>query len=156
MFLISLSPAGLGAQLGALQAYCDAKKLTVNTAKTQVMIMRPGGGGGNGKLAAGETFTYAGRALEVVPHTKYLGLTFSQLSKKTGFSNCADVLARAGRQAMFAMRRRARELGACLVEQQLMLFDVFVKPVLSYVLKVGSPCPPVQSANLHLDPSRTF
>ena len=136
MFLISLSPAGLQAQLGALQVYCNAKKLTVNTAKTQVMIMRPGGGSGNGKLAAGETFTYAGRALEVVPHTKYLGLTFSQLSKKTGFSSCADVLARAGRQAMFAMRRRARELGACLVEQQLMLFDVFVKPVLSYGCEV--------------------
>jgi hypothetical protein len=33
---------------------------------------------------------------------------------------------------MFAMRRRAFELGACSVEQQCMLFDVFVKPVLSY------------------------
>src|SRR4029079_19520409 len=59
-------------------------------------------------------------------------LTFSQLSKQHGFASCADVLARAGRQAMFAMRRRAWELGACLVEQRCMLFDLFVKPVLSY------------------------
>ena len=33
---------------------------------------------------------------------------------------------------MFAMRRRAFELGACSVEQQLLLFDIFVSPVLSY------------------------
>ncbi|KAI3423539.1 hypothetical protein D9Q98_005800 [Chlorella vulgaris] len=96
------------------------------------MIMRPGGGSGNGKLAAGESFEYAGLPLEVASSTKYLGLTFSQLSKQHGFASCADVLAKAGRQAMFAMRRRAWELGACLVEQQCMLFDVFVKPVLSY------------------------
>ncbi|KAI3434584.1 hypothetical protein D9Q98_002653 [Chlorella vulgaris] len=132
MFLLSSSASGLQAQLHALQDYCNAKKLTVNAKKTQVMIMRPGGGSGNGKLAAGESFEYAGLPLEVASSTKYLGLTFSQLSKQHGFASCADVLAKAGRQAMFAMRRRAWELGACLVEQQCMLFDVFVKPVLSY------------------------
>jgi len=132
MFLIATTAAGLQAQLHALQAYCDAKKLTVNTAKTQVMILRPGGGGGNGRLAAGEAFSYAGQPITVVSSVKYLGLTFSQLSKQRGFASCADVLAKAGRQAMFAMRRRAFELGACTVEQQCMLFDVFVKPVLSY------------------------
>ena len=61
MFLISLSPAGLQALLECLQDYCDAKKLTVNTDKTQVMILRPGGGNVSGRLAAGEAFTYAGR-----------------------------------------------------------------------------------------------
>ncbi|KAL4853296.1 LINE-1 retrotransposable element ORF2 protein [Chlorella vulgaris] len=132
MFLLSSSASGLQAQLHALQDYCNAKKLKVNAKKTQVMIMRPGGGSGNGKLAAGESFAYAGLPLEVASSTKYLGLTFSQLSKQHGFASCADVLAKAGRQAMFAMRRRAWELGACLVEQQCMLFDVFVKPVLSY------------------------
>jgi hypothetical protein len=135
MFLIALTPAGLNTQLEALQAYCDSKKLTVNTAKTQVMILRPGGGSSS-KLAAGEVFTYAGSQLEVVSSIKYLGLTFSQLSKQHGFASCADVLAKAGRQAMFAMRRRAWELGACLPEQQCMLFDVFVKPVLSYGCEV--------------------
>ena len=129
-FLIATSAAGLRAQLRFLQAYCEAKKLTVNTAKTQVMILRPGGG--HGRPAADETFTYAGTPLSVVSSTKYLGLTFSQLSKKRGFASCADVLARAGRQAMFAMRRRAWELGTCSIEQQLSLFDIFVQPVLSY------------------------
>ena len=135
MLLVATSPAGLNAQLGSLQAYCDAKKLTVNTAKTQVMIFRPGGGG-SAKLAAGEAFTYAGRQLEVVKHVKYLGLTFAQLSKRHGFSCCADTLAKAGKQALFAMRRRAWELGACLVEQQLQLFDILVQPVLSYGCEV--------------------
>lgn len=136
MLLMATSAAGLQAQLHYLQTYCDAKKLTVNIAKTQVMILRPGGGGGNGRLAAGEAFTYAARPLEVASSTKYLGLTFSQLSKQRGFAGCADVLARAGRQAMFAMRRRAWELGACSIEQQCSLFDVFVKPVLSYGCEV--------------------
>lgn len=130
-FLVATTAAGLQAQLHFLQDYCDAKKLTVNAAKTQVMILRPGGGSGS-RLAASDTFTYAGRPLIVVTSTKYLGLTFSQLSKKRGFAACADVLARAGRQAMFAMRRRAWELGATSVQQQCWLFDVFVQPVLSY------------------------
>ena len=135
MFLVSLSPAGLQAQLDFLQTYCDAKKLTVNAAKTEVMIFRPGGGTA-AKVAAGESFSYAGRPLDVVRSTKYLGLTFSQLSKRLGFSRSADKLATAGKGAMFSMRRRARELGVCLPEQQSMLFDIFVKPVLSYGCEV--------------------
>ncbi|KAI3428852.1 hypothetical protein D9Q98_007668 [Chlorella vulgaris] len=84
----ALQRAGIGGtMLQAIQAmyadvpdYCNAKKLTVNAKKTQVMIMRPGGGSGNGKLAAGESFEYAGLPLEVASSTKYLGLTFSQLT----------------------------------------------------------------------------
>ena len=136
MLLFSTSPAGLNAQLAALQTYCEAKKLTVNAAKTQVMIMRPGGGGGCSRLAAGEVFSYAGQPLEVVPATKYLGLTFAQLSKRHGFACCAEELAAAGRRALFAVRRRARELGACAVEHQLQLFDIFVQPILSYGCEV--------------------
>ena len=40
---------------------------------------------------------------------------------------------------MHAMRRRAWELGACSVEQQCMLFDVFVTPVLSYGCELWGP-----------------
>ena len=130
MLLISTSVAGLNAQLVALQTYCDAKRLTVNAAKTQVMIMRPGGGGGG--PATAEQFFYAGKQLEVVKSIKYLGLTFPQLSKAHGFAGCAEELAAAGRRALFAMRHRAWELGAGAIEQQLRLFDIFVKPVLSY------------------------
>ena len=45
-FLIATTAAGLQAQLHFLQDYCDSKKLTANAAKTQVMILRPGGGSG--------------------------------------------------------------------------------------------------------------
>ncbi len=134
--LLSTSAAGLNAQLAALQTYCDAKKLTVNASKTQVMIMRPGGGGGCSRLAAGEVFTYAGKRLDVVAATKYLGLTFAQLSKRHGFTCCAEELAAAGRRALLAVRRRAWELGACAVEHQLQLFDIFVQPILSYGCEV--------------------
>ena len=135
MLLISTSPAGLQAQLDCLQAYCDAKALTVNTAKTQVMVFKPGGGAG-GKTAAADRFSYAGRPLETARSVKYLGLTFGQLSPKRGLASAADMLAAAGRKAYFAMRRRAWELGACSPETQSMLFDVFVKPVLSYGCEV--------------------
>ena len=135
MLLMSTSAAGLNAQLQSLQTYCDAKKLTVNAAKTQVMIMRPGGGSG-GRLAAAEVFCYGGQRLEVVKTIKYLGLTFAQLSKAHGFACCAEELAKAGRRALFAMRRRAWELGAAAVQHQLQLFDIFVKPVLSYGCEV--------------------
>ena len=131
MLLLSTSAAGLNAQLQSLQAYCGAKKLTVNAAKTQVMIMRPGGGSG-GKLAKHEAFFYAGQKLEVVKSIKYLGLSFGQLSKAHGFACCAEELAKAGWRALFATRRRAWELGAAAVQHQSQLFDIFVKPVLSY------------------------
>ena len=132
---LSTSPSGLNAQLQCLQAYCDAKKLTVNAAKTKVMILRPGGGGSS-RLAAGEAFYYAGQQLVVDKGIKYLGLSFAQLSKRSGFSCCAEALAEAGKRAMFATRRRAWELGACALEHQLQLFDIFVRPVLSYGCEV--------------------
>ena len=135
MLLLSTSVAGLNAQLESLQTYCTDKKLTVNAAKTQVMIMRPGGGSG-GKLAGNERFFYAGQQLEVVKGIKYLGLTFTQLSKARGFACCADELAKAGWRALFAVRRRAWELGAASVQHQMQLFDIFVKPVLSYGCEV--------------------
>lgn len=81
-------------------------------------------------------FCYGGQRLEVVKTIKYLGLTFAQLSKVHGFACCAEELAKAGRRALFAMRRRAWELGAAAVQHQLQLFDIFVKPVLSYGCEV--------------------
>ncbi len=135
MLLMSTSPAGLRAQLTSLQHYCDAKKLTVNAAKTHVLIMRPGGGS-SGRLAADESFSYAGQPLQVAAASKYLGLTFSQLSRVHGLTCCADALAKAGRQAMHAMRRRAWELGAGAEEHQVRLFDILVKPILSYGCEV--------------------
>lgn len=135
MLLIATSPAGLQAQLDFLQSYCDAKKLTVNAAKTQVMVFKPGGGGG-GVTAASDRFSYAGHQLETARSVKYLGLTFAQLSKQHGFARGADELAAAGQRALFAMRSRAHELGAGTPEQQCMLFDTLVKPVLSYGCEV--------------------
>jgi len=64
MLLISTSVEGLNSQLFSLQIYCHNKKLTVNGAKTQVMILKPGSGGG--KPAQGERFFYADRPLVVV------------------------------------------------------------------------------------------
>jgi hypothetical protein len=135
VLLISTTAAGLRVQLNALQTYCDAKKLTVNAAKTQVMIFRPGGISVR-QPAANDSFDYAGHNLEVAPKVKYLGLTLAQLSRSLGFAGCADQLASAGRSAMFAMRRRVHELGAVLPEQQLRLFDVLVAPILSYGCEV--------------------
>ena len=133
-FLISTTVAGLQAQLGYLQAFSDARKLTVNAKKTQVLIFRPGGR--RGQPTAAETFTYAGAPLTVAESAKYLGLTLTQCAPERGLASCADMLATAGRHALHAMRRRAKELGACTVEQQCSLFDIFVKPVLSYGCEV--------------------
>ncbi len=82
------------------------KKLTVNAAKTQVIIMCPGGGSG-GRLAANDVFHYGGQRLEVVKTMKYLGLAFAQLRKAHGFTCCTEELAKAGRRAFFAMHAQA-------------------------------------------------
>ncbi|KAL4431289.1 hypothetical protein ABPG75_006545, partial [Micractinium tetrahymenae] len=108
-------------QSAAGEAYCDAKHLTVNTSKTQVMILRPGGGAGNGRLAAGEAFTYAGRPIEVVSSVKYLGLTFAQLSKKRGFAGRVQGLPRQASSAV-ALAELGRQPLPLLWVRQLVRF----------------------------------
>ena len=77
LVLMSLSEAGLNAMLGDLQRYAVRKGLTVNAAKSEVVVFgtrslpvrRPAGGGV-------VQFKYAGAALAVKSEFKYLGMLF--------------------------------------------------------------------------------
>ncbi len=64
--LLATTPQGLQRLLDALGEFADASLMTVNTAKTKVMLLAPG--------AAPQGLQYKGEVLEVVAEFVYLGV----------------------------------------------------------------------------------
>lgn len=124
--LMSTSAEGLQRQLHCLGDYADKWGLTVNVGKTKVVVFLPP------RKRTGtpaEVFTYKGVALKNVESFRYLGM---ELHCTQPFGSAAGALAGSGGKALHAMRRRCAELGLSSPDLQLELFDVLVRPVLSY------------------------
>ena len=68
--IMSTTPAGLQRQLNALQLFCEQRQLTVNLAKTKVVVF--------GSRARCQAFTFNGIEVKRVQSYKYLGLNFMQ------------------------------------------------------------------------------
>jgi hypothetical protein len=128
--LVSTTPEGLQRQLDFLSSYSTRWGLTVNTAKTKVVV-----------YAAAATegvpeFSYEGTAVEQVPTFRYLGV---QMHATHAFCTAAAARAAAGKQATHILRRR---MAGCGLDDPLMameLFDEYVRPVMSYGAEVWGP-----------------
>ena len=70
--LFGKTPAELQKSLDILEAYCDRWKLTVNIAKTKVIVFRKGG-----RLPLNLSFTFKGSKLEILNKFCYLGIVFT-------------------------------------------------------------------------------
>lgn len=68
LLVLSISATGLQNQLDALQDFCTQRNLTVNTAKTKVVVLEPA-------YTDRGDFTYTGNVLQRVCRFKYLGLS---------------------------------------------------------------------------------
>ena len=130
--LLSRSVRGLQNQLQLLEAYAHRWGLTVNVAKTKVVVF------GRRRLPSSDVLSvrYGGKVLEVVDSFKYLGIVFHA---SHAFAAAASPRVAAARRAMHATRRRCAELGLTRTSMQLRLFDVFVTPVLSYGAEIWAP-----------------
>ena len=76
--LLAETPQDLQTLLNSLYTYCDEWKLTVNTAKTKIMVFRNGG-----YIRQDEKWFYNGNELEIVNEFNYLGILFNSNGKFT-------------------------------------------------------------------------
>ena len=72
--LVAETGSDLPRMLDALHAYCRRWQMFVNVPKTEVVVFRRGG-------EVTESFSYAGKALQVVDFFRYLGVIFSRDGK---------------------------------------------------------------------------
>ena len=88
--------------LHVLQLFCAEKLLSVNMAKTQVVIFN------DFRHSHTDSFMYAQQPLQIVDQYTYLGIVFH---KKGQFKEAVSQLATAGKKALFAMHHRCSDLG---------------------------------------------
>ncbi|KAL4855790.1 Retrovirus-related Pol polyprotein from type-2 retrotransposable element R2DM [Chlorella vulgaris] len=129
--LLATSADGLQRQLDLLQQYCEQWGLTVNAAKTKLVLLS----GQRTQQAAVDTaqraaLSLAGQPLEAVSSFRYLGITFHASSCIAGAA--APARAVAARAAMHSCNARCAALGVEAAPLQLRLFSTMVDAVLSY------------------------
>ncbi len=120
--LMSTTAKGLQNQLSTLHTFSTARSLTVNVAKTKVMVCEK-------HPTESPSFNYDGQSVETVTNFKYLGLTFNA---SHGAMCSPDDLIVAGTKASNALRRRCAEMHILDPLHCCNLFDTLVKPILSY------------------------
>ena len=129
--LLSIMTTGLQRQIEYLAQYCDTWGLTVNTKKTKVVVY-----GIVAPRSVGD-FHYQGTSIERVPTFKYLGV---HLHSSHAFCSAGAARALAGKEAVHILRRRMAQCGLhCHPTLAMSLFDVFVRPVMSYGVEVWGP-----------------
>jgi hypothetical protein len=122
LVLLAESPRGLQAMLDALRGYCTHKGLTVNTAKSKVVVFNSRVGGTD----ADPVFVFDGARLSVEPEFKYLGLVFH---RSPNMSSMQEPRARALLGSSMRARRIARHFGVHRdVLAGLRLFQTFAFP----------------------------
>ncbi|MCG8093283.1 MAG: reverse transcriptase family protein, partial [Candidatus Thiodiazotropha endolucinida] len=120
--LFSNDKNDLQSMLNLFERYCDNWKLTVNLAKTKVLIFT------SGRYAQNLHFFFKGEEIEIVKEYKYLGI---YLSKSGSFLNCKKHIAEQANNALFSLLRKIRVLNLP-IEMQIDLFNKLIKPILLY------------------------
>ena len=121
------TPAALQSMLAALERFCLANSMFVNTGKSAVVVFNRRW---HSSAMPGELlFLYNGAPLPIDPSYIYLGLKFEDgQAAKTALPGA---VAKA-RKAMMAMFGRCYKMSMHNVDVQGRLFDTIVKPVLCY------------------------
>ena len=126
--LLSESATGLQNCLNALEAYCEKWNLTVNTAKTKVVIFNKGG-----HILKRFKFCYRNELLEITQKYCYLGIVFSSCG--TFVSACKAIVEKS-LKAFYKLKQLDTRNNVTLT---LKLFDSLVAPVAMYGCEVWGP-----------------
>ena len=133
MALLATSPDGLQAHLRLLEAYCAERGLTVNLAKTKVMLLASANSEAQALGRVQEAgLAYAGGRLEGT--TQYLGVTFHRTHPLGESAPAARVVA--ARCAMATFEGRCALLGLQAPRLLLILHNQYVDSTLSYAAAV--------------------
>jgi sorting nexin-29 len=127
--LVLLAETRLQAQamLNTLSDFCAATCMTVNVAKSEVVVFN------TNSSASTCTLLYNGQAMPIKPSFVYLGITLDALE---GLGPVLTARLTKAKAAMHGMFRRCYELGIHNVGMQCRLFDTLVQPVLNYGCEV--------------------
>ena len=142
--LLATTRAGLQCPLDRLEGYAAFWGLTVNVAKTEVVVFerqrRAAPMAARLPTAASMPFTNGGAAIDTVDEFRYLGVEFHASS---AFSHAVAARAAAGalpqQQRVHATHCRCTELSLLGAGLQLHMFNAMVLPVLSCGAEIWSP-----------------
>lgn len=101
--IFAASPADMKRKLKVLESYCDLNKLTVNTAKTKILVCRKAG-----SISRGLNFKYKKETIEIVPHYEYLGITIASSSSGRKAARAALGKAKMASGAVLSITARAK------------------------------------------------
>jgi hypothetical protein len=129
--LVSEEVGGLQAQLDLLAAYSDKWGLTVNVAKTKVVVYLP-----TSKSTATCNVTYKGVAVEIVESFSYLGVKLHGYER---ISEAAVLKAESGQRAVYVLLQRCRDLHIHDPVSLIKLFKALVLPIMEYGHEIWGP-----------------
>ena len=124
--LFSNSKDDLQQTLDVFERYCDDWKLSVNVAKSKVLIFTAS------RYAENTRFYFKQSELETVTEYKYLGI---YLTKSGSYQTCKKHIVDQANTAMFSLLRKIRLL-ALPIEIQIELFNKTIKPILLYACEI--------------------
>ena len=110
--------------LNLLSEYCQKWKLTVNAAKTKVMVFRKGG-----ILPRNLGFYYEGNQIEIVKSFKYLGIIFTAGGS---FSETQNTLSGQAQKAIFKLNKYLYKFTFIPPKHKMELFDKLITPIMNY------------------------
>lgn len=128
LIIVSTSSEGLQRALDKLSCYCKKWGLTVNLAKTKVLIFNKGG-----KLLKRFKFSFSGTPVECVDRYCYLGIIFSASGN---FNAACDRLIDQASKAIFKLR--SMNIRDSIITAY-KLFNSLVLPILNYCSEVWCP-----------------
>ena len=111
-------------QLNVLSTFCCKYGLSVNLAKTKVVVFRNGG-----SLRGNERFYFNNVELECVGSYKYLGIIFTS---KLCWTVPLQTLSSQADRALYTLKRVMKTVGGLPVSLSLDLFDKLIVPILLY------------------------
>ena len=121
--IFSDSEDGLQYALNTFNEYCDKWRLTVNAAKTKIIIFNS-----RGRPKPTTKFTLKGADIEIINEYKYLGIYFSQSG---AFVTAKKHIAEQANKAVFSLIKNTKKLSLPF-DIQIDLFEKTVKPILLY------------------------
>lgn len=122
--ILAESSEGLQDGLDYLHDYCQRWKLTVNTAKTKVLVFAR-----SNRLSHDDHWFYGDQRIDVVNKFCYLGLVFSTSGN---FRIAQHTLAEQARKAIFSLKNQTKQFYDLKPELMCMLFDRVIVPILLY------------------------
>ncbi|XP_021348592.1 uncharacterized protein LOC110447309 isoform X2 [Mizuhopecten yessoensis] len=142
LVLLAESANELQNMLNSLSIYANSWKLTVNTAKTKIVVFRNGG-----RLRNNEEWFFDRKKIEVVEQFTYLGIDFKWNNK---FNIVQKQLSGQGRKSVFALYTKCKNMNLNC-HTLIKLFDTYVTSILCYASEVWGSCKGIDIEKVHLE-----